>query len=150
MGFLSNKSGKRKKELQELATEKRTIIFYEAPHRVIQFLEQLYEAFGNRAITVTRELTKIHEEVLRGHVKELLPIISKREQRGEYVIIAEGTEKSQQEETIPVKLEEAIKNMLEDNLSIRDIADSISKTHNIRFRSAYREVLDLKRKMEGL
>lgn len=148
-GFLSNKSGKRKKELQELASEKRTIIFYEAPHRIIQFLEQLHEVFGNRDITVTRELTKIHEEVVRGHVKEILSILSQREPRGEYVIITEGMEKPQEEETMPEQLEEAIKKMLMEDMSIKDIADSVSKIHNIRFRSAYREVLDLKRKMEG-
>lgn len=148
-GFLSNKSGKRKKELQELAAEKGTIIFYEAPHRIIQFLEQLYEAFGNREIAVIRELTKVHEEVMRGHVKEILSIISQREPRGEYVIITEGREKSKEDETIPEQLEETIKNMLIDNISIKDIADSVAKNHNIRFRSAYREALDLKRKMEG-
>lgn len=148
-GFLSNKAGKRKKELQELAKENRTIVFYEAPHRIIPFLEQLYEVFGNRHIAVMRELTKIHEEVLRGDVKEILDNISQREPRGEYVIITEGMERPQEEGTIPDQMEETIKNMLLDNISIKDIADSIANNSNIRFRSAYKEVLDLKRKLEN-
>jgi len=150
IGFLSNKPGKRGKELQELATEKRTIIFYEAPHRVIEFLEQLYEVFGNRYIAVARELTKVHEEVVSGHVKEILPILALKEPRGEYVIITEGREKSTEEEEISADMEDAIKGMLKENMSIKDIADSVAKTHDIRYRSAYREVLDLKRKMGGL
>jgi 16S rRNA (cytidine1402-2'-O)-methyltransferase len=149
-GFLSNKPGKRKKELQELASEERTIIFYEAPHRIIQFLEQLYEAFGNREIAITRELTKVHEETLRGQVKEILSIISQREPKGEYVIITEGREKPLENKAMPEQMESAIKNMLSDKTSIKDIADFITKTHNIRFRAAYRKILDLKRKMEGL
>jgi len=148
-GFLSNKSGKRKKELQELAAEKRTIIFYEAPHRIMPFLEQLHEVFGNRKIAVTRELTKSHEEILRGSVADILSNLSQREPRGEYTIIAEGMEKCVEEEDIPEQMEETIKNMLMEDISIKDIAEIVTKTHNIRFRAAYKEVLDLKRKMEN-
>lgn len=147
-GFLSNKSGKRKKELQELAAEKRTIIFYEAPHRVIQFLELLYEVFGNRKIAIIRELTKSHEEIIRGSVAEILSNLSDREPRGEYTIIVEGKEKCIEEEDIPEQMEEIIKTMLMEDTSIKDIAEIVAKNHNIRFRSAYREVLILKRKME--
>ncbi len=147
-GFLSNKSGKRKKELQELAAEKRTIIFYEAPHRVIQFLELLYEVFGNRKIAIIRELTKSHEEIIRGSVAEILSNLSDREPRGEYTIIVEGKEKCIEEEDIPEQMEETIKTMLMEDTSIKDIAEIVAKNHNIRFRSAYREVLILKRKME--
>jgi 16S rRNA (cytidine1402-2'-O)-methyltransferase len=146
-GFLSNKSGKRKKELHELAAEKRTIIFYEAPHRIMPFLEQLYEVFGNRKIAVTRELTKSHEEIMRGSVADILSSLSQREPRGEYTIIAEGMEKGIEEENIPEQMEETIKAMLMEDTSIKDIAEIVAKTHNIKFRTAYKEVLDLKRKM---
>ncbi len=147
-GFLSNKAGKRKKELKELAAEERAIIFYEAPHRIIPFLEQLYEAFGNRNIAVMRELTKTHEEVLRGNVADILAKLKPREPRGEYTIITGGMEKCREEENIPKQLEDTIKTMLMNNKSIKDIADSVVKNHNLRFRSAYREVLELKRKIE--
>jgi 16S rRNA (cytidine1402-2'-O)-methyltransferase len=148
IGFLSNKAGKRKKELQELATEKRAIIFYEAPHRVMPFLEQLNEVFGNRNIAVIRELTKTYEEIIRGSVADILSKMSQKEPRGEYTIIVEGIEKSIEEEDIPEQMEETIRTMLMEDISIKDIAGMMVKTNNIRFRSAYREVLDLKRKME--
>jgi 16S rRNA (cytidine1402-2'-O)-methyltransferase len=147
-GFLSNKAGKRKKEIQELAAEMRTVIFYEAPHRIKPFLEQLQEVFGNRNIAVIRELTKAHEEIMRGNLTDIISKMSQREPRGEYTIISEGMEKGIKEEDIPEQMEETIKTMLMEDISIKDIAGIVTKTHNIKFRSAYREVLDLKRKME--
>ena len=148
-GFLSNKAGKRKKELKELADENKTIIFYEAPHRVIPFLEQLYETFGNRNIAVLRELTKAHEEVLRGKVKDILSQLSSRELKGEFTIITEGIGKKKEEERIPNELIDEIRSMIKDNTSVRDIAVSLSESHKIRFRTAYKEVLDLRREMES-
>jgi 16S rRNA (cytidine1402-2'-O)-methyltransferase len=148
IGFLSNKAGKRKKELQELATEMRAIIFYEAPHRIKPFIEQLHEVFGNRNIAVIRELTKSYEEIIRGSVADILLKMSQKEPRGEYTIIVEGMENCIEEEDIPEQMEETIKAMLMEDISIKDIAEIVVKNHNIKFRSAYKEVLDLKRKME--
>ena len=148
-GFLSNKAGKRKKELRELAHEDKAIIFYEAPHRIISFLEQLQEIFGNRYIVVLRELTKTHEEILRGNVEEILSELSRRELRGEFTVITEGLEKKKEEDGMPNELRDAVKSMLNDNISVKDIAVLISRNHNIRFRAAYKEILDLKREMEG-
>ncbi len=147
-GFLSNKTGKRKKELRELAHEDKAIIFYEAPHRIISFLEQLQEIFGNRYIVVLRELTKAHEEILRGNVEDILSELSGREFRGEFTIITEGIEKKKEEGCLPDELMDTIKSMLNDSASVKDIASLISRNHNIRFRVAYKEVLNLKREME--
>lgn len=148
-GFLSNKAGKRKKELLELADENKAIIFYEAPHRVMPFLEQLHEIFGNRNIVVLRELTKTYEEILRGNVQEIISQLSCRELRGEFTIITEGREKNRSEEVIPDEMKDSIKLMLNEGKSVKDAATSISENHNIRYRAAYKEVLDLKRKMES-
>ncbi|MGD9158791.1 MAG: 16S rRNA (cytidine(1402)-2'-O)-methyltransferase [Desulfobacteraceae bacterium] len=148
-GFLSNKAGKRKKELIELADENKAIIFYEAPHRIMPFLEQLHEIFGNRNIVVLRELTKTYEEILRGNVQEIISQLSCREFRGEFTIITEGREKTRTEEEIPAEMKDSIKLMLNESKSVKDIATSISENHKIKYRAAYKEVLDLKREMEG-
>lgn len=148
-GFLSNKASKRKKELKELADEDKTIIFYEAPHRIISFLEQLSEIFGNRYIVVLRELTKAHEEIMRGNISDILSQFSTRELRGEFTIITEGREKRKDEDGIQGELLDVINSKLKNNISIKDIAASISRDHNMKFRAVYKEVLDLKRKMEN-
>ena len=67
-GFLSPRSGRRKRQLTELCEERRTLIFYESPHRVLSFLQDVLEVFGDRQISVARELTKKFEEVFRGRV----------------------------------------------------------------------------------
>ena len=89
-GFLSPKSGRRKRQLTELCEEKRTLIFYESPHRVIAFLQDVLEVFGDRQVSVARELTKKFEEVFRGTVTEAIEILQTTPPRGEFTIVIEG------------------------------------------------------------
>lgn len=92
-GFLPHKKG-RQTRLKFLQNETRTIIFYESPHRLIKTLTQFAEYFGeNRPISVSRELTKIHEENVRGTVTELIDYYTSHTLKGEIVIIVEGAEK---------------------------------------------------------
>jgi len=89
-GFLPLKKG-RKKRLTLLMEEERTMIFYESPHRVIKTLNQFAEYFGaQRNISVSREISKIFEETIRGSVIEVLLYFKKKNPRGEFVIIVEG------------------------------------------------------------
>lgn len=148
IGFLSNKAGKRKKELKELVNENKAIIFYESPNRIIPFLEQVHEIFGNRNIVIGRELTKLHEEILRGTVNDILNQLSERKLRGEFTVIIEGQEKKKKEDKLPDNLIDSVKEMLNDNTGVKDIASSISQSHNIKYRAVYKEVLDLKRQLE--
>ena len=90
-GFLPLKKGRRKK-LQYLSTEPRTIVFYESPHRIEKTLQDLLKYFGDRRCVVGRELTKIHETFYRGSFSEVLKSISPSEKRGEFVVIVEGAE----------------------------------------------------------
>jgi 16S rRNA (cytidine1402-2'-O)-methyltransferase len=89
-GFLPQKKG-RQKRLKELRNEVRTMVFYESPYRVIKSLEQFCGHFGpERPVCLARELTKIHEEYIRGSLREVLERIGDREIRGECVIIVGG------------------------------------------------------------
>lgn len=91
-GFLPQKKG-RQKRLKELSEEKRTIILYESPHRLLKALNQIHEYFGeDRQISVSRELTKIHEETKRGTAKELISYFETSVVKGEIVIIIKGIE----------------------------------------------------------
>ena len=86
-GFLSPKSGKRKRQLSVLAGEERTLILFESPHRLRRFLEDVLEVMGERDIVVARELTKRFEEVFRGNVSEALEKFQDTEPRGEFTIV---------------------------------------------------------------
>lgn len=102
-GFLPQKKG-RLKQLQRLAEEERTMIFYESPYRVVKCLEQFAEVFGaDRPISVSRELTKKFEQTLRGTVAELLDHFRTTEPRGEFVLVVAGRPRKPKspEETSP-------------------------------------------------
>ena len=88
-GFLPLKKG-RKTKLQELKMEERTIVLYESPHRVLKTLGELLESLGERDVVVAREMTKKFEEVMRGSLSSVLADMSKRQARGEYVIVISG------------------------------------------------------------
>lgn len=88
-GFLSNKSGRRQKQLEKLKNEERTVILYESPHRIIKFLEDFIKVMGEEAreIVLAREMTKKFEEVLRASAARHLEYFSKVKPRGEFIVI---------------------------------------------------------------
>lgn len=89
-GFLPQKKG-RVSRLTELSSEERTIIFYESPYRIVKLLTQIAEIFGNeRECAVCREISKLHEEIVRGSVEEVLAHFSTHEPKGEFVVVVAG------------------------------------------------------------
>lgn len=93
-GFLPQKKG-RLTRLKELATEYRTTIFYESPHRLVKTLMQFVEYFGpDRAASVSREISKVHAETVRGTLQELVEHFTENEPRGEIVVVVAGCEES--------------------------------------------------------
>ncbi len=90
-GFLPHKKG-RQTRLKKLQEEERTIVFYESPHRLLKMLEQFDEYFGEREVSVSRELTKLHEETKNGTAKELLDYFQEHKPRGEIVVVLKAKE----------------------------------------------------------
>jgi len=90
IGFLPVKHGQRQKVLKDLNLEQKTLVFYEAPHRILETLSDMKEILGERKIAVVKEITKIHEEVFRGSISEILNRIEETTIAGEYVIVVEG------------------------------------------------------------
>jgi len=90
-GFLPQKKG-RKTKFETLGSESRTIVLYESPHRILRTLEEIVRYLGNRQIAIGRELTKKFEEIVRGDAKAVLAELSKKQPRGEYVIVIAGKE----------------------------------------------------------
>jgi 16S rRNA (cytidine1402-2'-O)-methyltransferase len=89
-GFLSQKPGRRRNELKALCQEKRTIVIYESPHRVLKTLKDIWDIMGDREIAICRELTKVFEESIRLKVSEAIVHFTKNEPRGEFIIIIKG------------------------------------------------------------
>jgi len=142
-GFLPARREKRRKAMQKLATEKRTMIFYESPQRLTSFLREAAEVFGDRRACVVRELTKIHEEILRGTLPELDAEISRRESvLGEITIVIGGGEK-----TVELSVEEIVKAALEDaSGSSRDLAREIAERTGLSRKEVYAEILRQRQK----
>lgn len=126
-GFLPQKRGERIKRLQELLPERRTLIFYEAPHRLLAALEDMRQVLGERRVAVVKELTKIHESVLRLSLSEAVGYFAQTPPRGEYVLVLEGAA-GQTGERLP--LEEAVrqvqKRAQEQGLSLSQAAREVA------------------------
>ena len=91
-GFLPRKKG-RKKLIEELVQEKRTIVLFESPHRIAKTLNELYQAMGDRKAVLARELTKIHEEVIRGTLEDLAVVAEEQKLKGEITLVISGVPK---------------------------------------------------------
>lgn len=89
-GFLSSNKRERKERLKQLSKEVRTMIFYEAPHRLKDTLKDMLEQLGDREISVSRELTKKYEETIRGNISDIIDIFEKRSIKGEFVLVVDG------------------------------------------------------------
>lgn len=99
-GFLPSQKKEKAQVLERLKNETRTVILYEAPHRLVKTLEELYEAVGNRGITVTKELTKKYETVFKTTLEEAIQFYNEEEPRGEYVLILAGKDEQELQEEI--------------------------------------------------
>ncbi|MCI8496627.1 MAG: 16S rRNA (cytidine(1402)-2'-O)-methyltransferase [Clostridiales bacterium] len=104
-GFLSTAKKSRREHLEELVTEHRTMIFYEAPHKLSNTLRDMLKAFGDRRIALVRELTKVHEEVIRTTLEKAAQRFSEETPKGEFVLVIEGAARVREE---PMTLEEAV------------------------------------------
>ena len=94
VGFLSRKKGRRRRELEALKDEPRTMIFFEAPHRLVKMLTDISEVLDNRDIVLAKEMTKIFEQVVRGPAHEVLSSLKDKVIKGEYTVIMKGLEKA--------------------------------------------------------
>lgn len=145
VGFPAKKKAKRLKQLEELASENRTIIFYESPKRILTFLEEIIDAMGDRYGVLSREMTKLHEEFLRGFLSEIHYILNARPVvKGECTLLVMGCE-----EIKKVSLE-TIRNEINSELEktgsrLSDIARAVAKKYGLPKNKVYDEALKLKR-----
>ena len=142
-GFIPRSGQERSSVLAEIATERRTVVMYEAPHRLERTLADLEVACGPlRRIVVTRELTKMHEEVLRSSLHEAVQHARTQEPRGEYVLVLDGA--LPPEPATEDQLEEALRRELANGMSKRDAAAKVALTFGAPKRLVYELALRLR------
>ncbi len=145
-GFLSNRPGKRKKELEGLVSETRSMVFYESPHRIRATLSDMAGVFGPRQMVLFREMTKIFEEIRRGTPAELLEGLTPEKTRGEFTLVVSGEVAGKDPEELNRRTLGAIEGLLkEGTMSVRDIAVAISEKEKLAYRKVYKECLARKR-----
>ena len=92
-GFLPHKAVQRRKRIESLSDETRTIVLFESPHRILDLLENIREILGDREISVSREMTKLYEETIRGHVSDVIETLKTKTPRGEFTVVIRGAGK---------------------------------------------------------
>ena len=127
-GFLNAKNSKREKELENLKKYPVTIIYYEAPHRIIEMLESIRKVCGERRISVSREISKLYEEIYRGTVSKVIEELQKEEIRGEFVVVVEGNKEEVSFDSMSI--EEHVNMYIEEGLSEKDALKKVAKDRN--------------------
>ena len=128
-GFLSTAKKSRREHLDSLKTETRTMIFYEAPHKLLSTLEDMAETFGgDRPISLCRELTKLHEEVVRTTLSGALDLYRENPPKGEFVLILAGAPEQKKETASPEDAAELVKQLMGEGLSRKDAIKQAAAT----------------------
>ena len=138
-GFLSAKESERLEELRNLISRKETLIFYEAPHRIMKTLESLHEIFGNRKACIARELTKKHEEFIRMPLEEMLKL-DPETLIGEMVIVVEGSNGEEQPIVGDNDLINMVKTFVESGMSTKDAIKKVSEMTQVNKNHIYKLV----------
>jgi 16S rRNA (cytidine1402-2'-O)-methyltransferase len=147
IGFLPKKKGRRLKFLDELRQVRRTLIFYESPRRIRFLLEEIIACIGDRPAMLAKEMTKIHEEFIRGSVSEILNTLQTRPQvKGELTLLLAGETEKEKIDSETIKAE--IKHALERRKgSLSEIARKIAERHGLSKNAVYNEALKVRKQM---
>ncbi|QUO23066.1 16S rRNA (cytidine(1402)-2'-O)-methyltransferase [Clostridiaceae bacterium Marseille-Q4143] len=145
--FLPTDKKERRAVLEELKTETRTSIIYEAPHRLVKTLQELLNELGDRKITVCKELTKKHETGFETTLKEAVPYYEQNEPRGEYVLVLEGCSRQQMEQEVQdawkeMSLGDHMKLYEEQGMNRKDAMKQVAKDRGVGKREIYQALLE--------
>jgi 16S rRNA (cytidine1402-2'-O)-methyltransferase len=142
-GFVPRKLGERRVRFDQWETEQRTVVFFESPRRLAGTLNEMIPQLGSRTLVVARELTKLHEEVLRGTVASIALAVDRRELRGECVAVLAGA--GAPPELDDAALSSALQGAFGRGLSARDAANEIADQFGLSHRRAYAAALEIRR-----
>ena len=147
-GFLPADKNEKKEILTELSQESRTLILYEAPHRLLKTLKELFEYMGDRNIAIVREITKMHEEVLRGKLADIIADYESEKIaiRGEYVLVIEGKSllekrEERQKSFEEISIREHYEKYIAEGMDKKEAMKAVAKDRGIQKRDVYKELL---------
>ena len=141
-GFLPTASGDRREAIDEVKTEKRTLIFYEAPHRLTKTLDELFSALGDRKIAVCRELTKINEEVIRTTLSGAVDYYKTVTPKGEFVLIIEGAPKEEENSLAKtLSVEEHVEHYISLGMSKSDAMKATARDRGVGKSEIYNKIM---------
>ena len=143
-GFLSVNKKSRREHLESLKNEKRTMIFYEAPHKLMRTLQDMSEVFGDRALTLVREITKLHEEKLSTTLKQAIAHYESVPPKGEYVLVIAGkSDEEEKEETAlcydSVSIKDHVDLLIKEGLDKKEAIRQAAKERGMSRRDVYNE-----------
>ena len=142
-GFLPDKPTAQRKRLEVLSSERRTLIFYVSPHKVLKTLSLMQEVFGDRKACIAREITKFYEEFVRGTLEELKQNFSKREILGEFVLVVAGAHEDAQDHASEELLRKEISAHLAAGLSVKDLSAAIAERYELKKSAIYKLAIDV-------
>lgn len=141
-GFLSVNKKSRREHLEEIKNEKRTMVFYEAPHKLPATLKDMYNALGDRQLAIIRELTKLHEEVIRTTLKSAAEIYGENPLKGEIVLVIKGCEKQVKKEYTESDAAEIAKKLTVGGMSVSEASKTAAKQTGIKKGVIYKLLTD--------
>lgn len=149
VGFLPNRPARRKKALKRLAQETATLVFFEAPHRLLTMLVDMKGVLGDRNMVMIREMTKLFEEVYRGRISSILDQLTPEKIRGEFTLVVKGVS-AVGSEPIPEEISDRIARLVSERKgSLKDIASRLAEEEGLAYRQIYKACLAAKRQREG-
>lgn len=140
-GFLNSKQQRRNKELEELREIKATMIFYESPHRIQKTLNDMLEVLGNRKISISREISKRFEEVIRGNISDVLSQLT--DPKGEFVIVVSGNQEIKTYENVTVI--EHVNAYIKEGKSVSEAIGMVAKERSVPKKEIYNEYHGIKK-----
>lgn len=141
IGFLSVKTSERVAKLNAIKDETETLIFYEAPHKLLRTLKDFLTYFGDRQIAVCRELTKRYEEVRRGTISEVLNHFENNPIKGEFVLVVDGAK--EEEKTFELTVEQQLVSLIEGGMPKKEAISVVAKERNLPKREVYDIAINL-------
>ncbi|MBQ8567503.1 MAG: 16S rRNA (cytidine(1402)-2'-O)-methyltransferase [Clostridia bacterium] len=142
-GFLSTNKNERSARLEEIKSDRRTTVFYEAPHKLKKTLDDIMSVFGDRKIALCRELTKLNEEIIRTTLSAAISYYEENEPRGEYVLVIEGASEEQLKEEsffANMSVEEHLEYYMASGMSKMDATKAVAKDRGVPKSVIYKEI----------
>jgi 16S rRNA (cytidine1402-2'-O)-methyltransferase len=136
-GFIPRKTGDRRRRFEELLEEPRTIVFYESPHRLADALKDAFEILGDRRAVIARELTKIHEEVMRAPLSELAEWARETPPKGEIVVVVQGADEDARTHSSPAELAQQARALMASGMARKDALSEVARAAGVARRKVF-------------